>query len=363
MFSMHTMSSALPFVVGIILGIVLSNWGYFGHKYIINKSRFKSAYDGNVHSNTNNINMKQIMFEMFENKADLLSDIESLSLSTSSLQPRHIDASDFTVLPLIGSAFCNLNTTANVFAVGAHHGESILSLSTNNCTHKSLRVYGFEGQENNYKIAVENTQNKYNNIHIFPFAISDKSQINAPFTSKDTVEIGGLFKHFEGLELTNYVNVTTFELFSKTNQIDVVDYTIMDVEGYEINAILGMNLENNLERFPMFQFENGDTWYDERGGTNLTHVSLLFYLQSLGFHLYVIGKQALYKANWELYHQVSVLYKTGNVQWKTFGHGHGGNMLAVNKKYIRKGFKTSILQLIYQLTAQGQNELKLEDFL
>eukprot|EP01084_Bolivina_argentea_P080862 146430_1 len=328
--------------------------------------------DNNNDDDVSIITIKTLLSKMFESKQALVNGINSKQTLLNGINSnfKMPSGDDFSVMPLIGEAFCDNSHTgtgntsrtyANILAVGAHHGESMLSLSTNICTHSRVRIYGFEGQSKNFEVAFNKTERVYDNMKVFNYAMSDKPQINVPFTSADLVAHGGLFKHFRGLHFTNYINVSTFDIFVNNNKlnIDIVDYAVLDVEGWEINIILGMHLEKNLKKFPMFQFENGDTWYDERSGTNLTHISIMFYLESFGYELYRIGDKALYKTNWRFYYSLFVLCRTRQIKWINVV---GGNMLALNRKYVRNQFKPSIFKLIDTLRKDAPNIQTIEAF-
>jgi FkbM family methyltransferase len=68
-----------------------------------------------------------------------------------------------------------------------------------------------------------------------------------------------------------------------------VTYALVDVEGYEVPAIQGMRLETNAAVFPVFQYELGGTWVDDRHATNWTQYDLAVYLERLGYKLFLIG--------------------------------------------------------------------------
>lgn len=68
-----------------------------------------------------------------------------------------------------------------------------------------------------------------------------------------------------------------------------VDYAMLDVEGSEVRAIMGMNLPQLARRFPIIQYELGATWADRRHATNVTQVEMARFLEAHGYILFLIG--------------------------------------------------------------------------
>ena len=65
---------------------------------------------------------------------------------------------------------------------------------------------------------------------------------------------------------------------------------VIDTEGHDMNVILGMNLEENYYKFPLFHFESADTWRDARAGTNFTHGDCVKYFSFVFILVFIINK-------------------------------------------------------------------------
>lgn len=70
-----------------------------------------------------------------------------------------------------------------------------------------------------------------------------------------------------------------------------IDYTVLDVEGHEIEVTIGMDLENNRHLFPIIQVELGGTWIDpDRSSMRMTQSEYIHYLNSFGYDVYLMGQ-------------------------------------------------------------------------
>lgn len=126
--------------------------------------------------------------------------------------------------------------------------------------------------------------------------------------------------------------VKTFILskFCSEKNISRVEYTTIDVEGHEVNAIKGMELqqESNRNRFPAFQFEVGGTWAsdDPRRIDGATPVKdMAVYLTRLGYSIFMIGRKSI------IIDDIDTFFNKSDKALN--GRPVDTNMLAVHKKY------------------------------
>ena len=65
-----------------------------------------------------------------------------------------------------------------------------------------------------------------------------------------------------------------------------VSYALIDVEGHEMGVIAGMNLAQLRDTFPIFQYELGGTWIDDRHEGDMTQADAAGYLGNGTISLY-----------------------------------------------------------------------------
>lgn len=131
----------------------------------------------------------------------------------------------------------------------------------------------------------------------YNIAISDRPG-RLPIYSVDSMSEGAALG--KGLQWnytkTSDVAVTTLPDFIKKNLIKTpISFVKIDVEGFEPEVIIGMNLEANAHLFPLFSFETGGAWRDDRSSLakNYTLKSFMIMLDSWGYDLFFIGNPYL----------------------------------------------------------------------
>ncbi|CAF3953013.1 unnamed protein product [Adineta steineri] len=131
----------------------------------------------------------------------------------------------------------------------------------------------------------------------YNLAISDQSGEKPIYSPSQYGEGSTLGKAF----LSNFkeienVTVTTLPEFIKKYHIKTpISFIKIDVEGFEPEVIRGMNLSINAKIFPLFSFETGETWLDDRSVlakeyTLKSFVEMLNYFQ---YDSYFIGNPYL----------------------------------------------------------------------
>ncbi|CAF1469890.1 unnamed protein product [Adineta ricciae] len=99
-----------------------------------------------------------------------------------------------------------------------------------------------------------------------------------------------------GYRFISEVSVTTLPMFIKTNHIKTpISFVKIDVEGFEPEVIRGMNLTLNSALFPLFLFETGGAWRDDRSVLARTHTikSFVRMLDILGYDCFYVGSPYL----------------------------------------------------------------------
>lgn len=121
-----------------------------------------------------------------------------------------------------------------LFDIGAHIGSFALKY-----TNKNNKIYAFEPNKENYSFLLQNIKdNKLDKrIAAFNFAISNK---NGSKNLKLSEGSGGHSFHIKSKKFEK-VKTFTIHTFCKTNRIGHIDIIKIDVEGDELNILIGAN--------------------------------------------------------------------------------------------------------------------------
>ena len=139
-----------------------------------------------------------------------------------------------------------------------------------------------------------NLKKRQNDKHFYyNIAISDRSGWLPIYSTKEASECATLG---QGSKL-NFVKVadvvvTTLPAFIKKYHIKTpISFIRIDVEGFEPEVVLGMDLKMNAHKFPLFSFETGGTWRDDRSvlARNVTMKSFITILDNYGYDSFFIG--------------------------------------------------------------------------
>jgi FkbM family methyltransferase len=148
----------------------------------------------------------------------------------------------------------------NIFEIGAHRGYDIPEMVS---VFPEANIYCFEADPFNYNIC-KNNCSKYDNVHVYNLAVYNQNKQmsfnrfcdieNIPdsetFDASNFQFTGCGSLHKPGVGLTEIykikdvveeitVQAITLESFCKENGIDSIDALFMDVQGAEMNVILG----------------------------------------------------------------------------------------------------------------------------
>ena len=141
-----------------------------------------------------------------------------------------------------------------------------------------------------------------------------------------------------------------------------------------------MNLEQNVDKFPMFQVELGGTWIDKRHSGNWTQGDLAEYLENLGYDLFLLGgdkywtehKEASYGFDHrgcpKLLRVYSAMFKNkallrGDHGYTPVGLEYAqGNLLAVHFEFVREEIREVMADQMRELQLEVFNHMKFVNF-
>eukprot|EP01084_Bolivina_argentea_P034331 63536_1 len=289
---------------------------------------------------------------------------------------------DFAPIWLIVTALCAENLHFSMFVVGANYGGSTKNvlnacLQVNRNMHPT--IYAFEAIPEIYAKFIYRIHqfNNSENVYTFNNALSNEYNKSVEVHS-NLGGGGGIHNNYrtDVMISRGYVQTTTFDhvLHYKHNN-NIVDYVIIDVEGFEVNVIKGMKLETNYMKFPMIQIELGGTWVDARHATNWTQRDISQYLESLGYILFLLGGDRSYdfwidkNYGFDIRGIAKLLRIYSNLFDVNIMRGDNGrcpkgqeyvqgNLLSVHIEYIRKDIKNVMYNKLKELQLETFNHMK-----
>jgi FkbM family methyltransferase len=145
---------------------------------------------------------------------------------------------------------------------GAHRGETSLSFID---AFSRANIFSFEPEPDNYKMLCENTQ-VYPRIKPLNLALGETNKIVTFYKNLDS-QTGSLLSGAENctkyvdkvckMQLSEKINVgmVTLDDWTKNNDILSIDLLKLDLQGYELNALIGANnlLKNNKVAFLLLE--------------------------------------------------------------------------------------------------------------
>lgn len=140
------------------------------------------------------------------------------------------------------------NTT---FDVGANIG-----IVTTFLAKRSEKCFAFECFDGNYKRCRENLKlNNIHNVQLLPYAISNKSGKSKFYLLKEhgwhSLGKVNTSKIISSIE----VETITIDSFCDKNNIDIIDFLKIDVEGFELNVLKGAKRMLHDKRISLIAFE------------------------------------------------------------------------------------------------------------
>jgi|LakMenEpi03Aug12_release.lakeMendotaPanAssembly.Ray.scaffolds.fasta_scaffold88793_2 FkbM family methyltransferase len=171
----------------------------------------------------------------------------------------------------------NLNINSNILNIGANIGYyTILSAKIS----KNGLVYSIEPSEKNYNRLINNIKlNQLTNIHTYKYALGQFNDILTLYSDKSNPNLDSHYTLCNENGLNNEIEkVQVLPLDDLLNIFPKFDFVIIDVEGFELNLLLG-----GAE----FLFRNNDSVYMIEVTKNQNEVVEL--MKNLGFKLYSIS--------------------------------------------------------------------------
>lgn len=208
-----------------------------------------------------------------------------------------------------------------VFMIGGMNDGALADVVLNVC--HGARVHGFEIQKPHFnRLILKYGAKPF--VRLLNLGWSDKSGIS-PVAGVG--EGAGLYTHFRNTSVwdgKSTIQTTTLAGYAQKNKIEHVCVTMIDVEGHEPKAIIGMHLESMQHTFPIFAYELGGTWADSRNPSNWSQAHAAAYLERRGYDIFLIGKTHLLQVD-------ASFFEKSKVMNEGFGHFVQGNALAVHK--------------------------------
>ena len=189
----------------------------------------------------------------------------------------------------------------NVFVVGVYDGSDIGNLIVQpwyNYTER-VKIYGWELSRDNFRAAQQRLK-QIESIELIRRAVSNFTGTTTAFVTSSRSETHSMVGCSTS-DLSNTTNsmcagkhavpmpVQAWSDFLVERSVPEVLYALIDVEGHEVSVLRGMHLERNTAAFPIFQFELGGTWSDERHNGDWSQYETAQYLEALGYRVYLIG--------------------------------------------------------------------------
>ncbi len=215
-------------------------------------------------------------------------------------------------LPPLLTALFNRNPNNKkkplVFLAGVHKGGSIQTLLS---VKPEARVMGFEIQMGAYAFASKRFS-KSSNVELYHVGASHKESRRRIATDHtDQSEGAGLHPSRGCHQVVNCrespytVATEPLSAFYDRRQgqgslsiknFDPVDFLLVDTEGHEPQVVAGLRLHEEKYRrvFPLFQFDLGAAWTDERHDRRFPSAfALCVWLEQVGYNLYLVRTNGL----------------------------------------------------------------------
>lgn len=180
-----------------------------------------------------------------------------------------------------------------VFIIAGMNKGDLADLVLKTCQHST--VHGFEVQNSVYEHLLRKYALQSDRVVLNFMGLAD-SVHNMPVSGG--AETAGIrFKWDRANETWNGVStVTTIglaEYVKIANLQDIALMVLIDVEGHEPKVLQGMNLYRYRSTFPIFAFELGGTWMDDRNPSTWNQSGTAQFLTDLGYDLFLIGRRGL----------------------------------------------------------------------
>lgn len=151
----------------------------------------------------------------------------------------------------------------NIFDIGSFHGDYTNELIKK---YPKSNYYLFEPDHDNF-LFIKKRFSKMSNINIFNVAISNEDSIGVLFSyGKGSLQGSLINQNFSHLNIENNIKQTVklnkIETLIKEFKIDFIDLCKIDIEGNEMNALLGAS--TLINKIKIIQFEFGPASIDAK---------------------------------------------------------------------------------------------------
>jgi FkbM family methyltransferase len=206
----------------------------------------------------------------------------------------------------------------------------------------NMKVIGFEIQAPEMEVA-KLKLTPYPTVKLYNIGWGEREESNLPISG--TGVIAGIYEttgtgraSFEKQEAR--ATVIPMAKWCDDNGVEMTNYVLIDVEGYEPKVIRGMDLskEKNQKRFSLFQFELGGTWArnDPRHANDWSQRIMGQYLADFGYDLFLIGD-----VNW-MKIQPSFFDEGNHMLDEGYGKFIQGNLLCLHQKFATDTVKEMV---------------------
>jgi FkbM family methyltransferase len=210
----------------------------------------------------------------------------------------------------------------NVVIGGAYFGDQALPIAKQ-IQEKSGIVHAFDLNEAQLSILRENLSlNNLENIKIVLKGLWNDSKTFLNLSETDDLAFATPSTD------SNQSNTVTIDEYVEKNKIEGVDLIMLDIEGSELNVLMGA--ENQLKKelgYPNIVFEIHNSYVDWSEGLGNTQIAK--YLKSFGYKLYSVRD---FQGNYDMKGKAIELIKPEDTV--TDGPKHGFNMLAIKDETL-----------------------------
>lgn len=252
----------------------------------------------------------KILIKILENRKDQIfwETIYNLSLKSMNYGngDDYIRSGELYVINFINNNYDN-NNKLIVFDVGGNKGNYAKALS--DIFKAKAMIYTFEPSAKTYNILLETIKN---NKNIIPnnFGFSDSENNQLLYTNEDCSGLASIYnrklEHYGILmDKSEKIKLLTIDNFCKTNNIDTINFLKLDIEGHELNALIGAKQMISDKQIDYIQFEFGGTNIDSK-----TYFQDFFYLLKDNYRIYRILKNGLFEIS--SYNETYEIFVTTN---------------------------------------------------
>lgn len=195
-----------------------------------------------------------------------------------------------------------------IFDVGANVGDYSLEIQKK-FDSLDLQIFAFEPSQGTYEQLAANTEH-LNNIQLLHFALGSKEENTKIYyhfqaSGATTLYNQGLSTFSSENSIAEDISIRTIEQFCEEASVDFIDFIKIDVEGHELQVLLGAKQLLQSKKIRFIQFEFGAFHVHSR-----TFFKDFWDLLSENYHVYRIIADGLYRI--ESYNENLEIFRTSN---------------------------------------------------